>query len=129
MANLIFDIEEFHEKFEIQKNAFPGPLDQEMQAFRIRFMMEELEEYIHATVHKDLEQQADALIDLMYVVLGTAHLHGFPIAKLWDDVHGCNMNKIRVESSDQSKRKSSFDVIKPDGWVGPQTKKILEEEI
>ena len=64
----------------------------------------------------------DALVDLVYVALGTAYLHGFGPQKFneaWRRVHEKNMEKIRAPSADHSKRGSAFDVIKPAGWTPP----------
>ena len=47
---------------------------------------------------------------------------------LWDDVQRANMSKEKAVSDTQSKRGSAvFDVIKPAGWVGPNTGKVIED--
>jgi predicted HAD superfamily Cof-like phosphohydrolase len=48
------------------------------------------------------------------------------INELWDDVQRANMSKERATSVSQSKRGSTFDVIKPKGWVPPATAAIIE---
>lgn len=63
--------------------------------------------------------QFDALIDLAYVVLGTAHLQGFDFEEGWRRVHAANMSKVRARRKSDSKRKSKFDVVKPEGWQAP----------
>ena len=106
------DIKDFHEKYGLEYHGPPRHLSKELLTFRENFMKEELEEYIAA---KGLPGRLDALVDLMYVVLGTAYLHGFPFEEAWRRVHEANMKKIRKESD-----RSTFDVVKPKGWKAPQ---------
>ena len=65
----------------------------------------------------------DALLDLTYVAYGTALFLGVDPGQ-WHAgmaaVQKANMSKERAESATQSKRGSAFDVIKPEGWTGPE---------
>lgn len=117
-------VRQFHEKFEL---GYDGPprLNPDMSSFRISFMQEELDEYKEAIQNKDLTKAFDALLDLLYVTLGTAYLHGFPVDAGFEAVQEANMLKQRASSPVESKRGSSFDVVKPEGWVAPDGK--LEE--
>ncbi len=113
------DITDFHEKF---SNGYEGPpreLPAHLSHFRIKFLREELEEYELAVQAGDLVKQADALLDLIYVALGTKYLQGFPINQIWDLVHQANMKKVRATKVEQSTRGSLFDVVKPVGWTAP----------
>lgn len=148
------DIEDFHLKFELSYDGKARELQPDMGLFRIGFMVEELAEYtansgypniaralneIHEHIKeghrwmtkqndigRSLEQQFDGLIDLTYVALGTAYLHGFQFNEGWRRVHGANMAKVRVENVNDSVRKSKFDVVKPKGWVPPKLSDLLE---
>lgn len=117
--NLFEDIINFHKKFELHNPNKPSKLEMEMLLYRINFMLEELNEYIAASHNNNLEEAFDALIDLVYVALGTAYLHGFPFNEGWKLVHDANMQKIKTPHKDLSKRSSVFDIIKPDGWIKP----------
>lgn len=119
-------ISEFHEHFGLAYKESPRFLDLDMSEFRIKFMQEELDEYKLARSDSDLEKQLDALVDLMYVALGTAYLHGFDIMEAFFRVHRANMTKVRVsrETEDLSTRKSQYDVVKPEGWVPPYLKDL-----
>lgn len=125
MHNLEQDIVNFHEKFGNEYDGEPRELPTELSNFRIYFLQEELDEYIDAVRNKDLEKQFDALIDLVYVAIGTAYIQGFPFNKGWQLVHSANMKKIRATSIEQSTRASLFDVVKPEGWVAPDLKPLL----
>lgn len=148
------DIQDFHVKFELHYDGKSRELEPDMGLFRIGFMIEELAEYtansgypnlaralneIHEHVKngerwmlkrneggRNLEQQFDGLIDLTYVALGTAYLHGFQFDEGWKRVHAANMSKVRVENVQDSTRKSKFDVVKPKGWVPPTLSDLLE---
>jgi predicted HAD superfamily Cof-like phosphohydrolase len=146
------DIADFHHKFEISYHGRPRALPPELGFFRTKFMQEELDEY---KTHRDelldifgneratskideeritklLEEQLDAIVDLVYVALGTAYLHGFEYNRFyeaWRRVHKKNMEKIRVASAEESKRGSAFDVVKPAGWTPPRHTDLVEDHV
>lgn len=72
-----------------------------------------------------LEGMLDGLVDLVYVALGTAQLHGFNFSEAWNRVHEANMTKVRVQRPNESKRNSIFDVVKPPGWVAPSHRDLV----
>jgi predicted HAD superfamily Cof-like phosphohydrolase len=65
----IRDIADFHVKFGLAYTGAPRDIPPEIKEFRVRFMHEEILEYEHA---QSRAEQLDALVDLMYVLLGTA---------------------------------------------------------
>ena len=69
----------------------------------------------------------DALVDIVYIALGTAWLFNLPFEKAWNEVQKANMSKIRTKSKSK-KRGTSFDVVKPKGWIAPDIEQIIEEE-
>lgn len=116
---------EFHDKFELPRLEKPGLLSTEIMDFRLKFMQEELNEMKEGYEEGDLEMVADALVDLVYVVLGTAHFMGLPFEELFTEVHKANMTKIRAKVPSDSKRGTSLDIVKPVGWKTPDLLKIL----
>jgi predicted HAD superfamily Cof-like phosphohydrolase len=124
--NLYDLIKEFHVKFELEYKDKPRTLPLELRHFRIDFMEEELVEYIEASHSGNLEKQLDALVDLVYVALGTAHMQGFDFNEAFKRVHEANMKKIRATNAESSKRKSAFDVIKPPGWSPPDLSDLVK---
>jgi predicted HAD superfamily Cof-like phosphohydrolase len=150
-GRLFRDIEQFHKKFGLQpvepESAHKLPND--LLAFRIKFLMEELIEYTracgaHVKIYEDDDQMKtavmvdndaafkpdeafDGLIDLVYVALGTAFLHGFPFDAGWLRVHEANMSKVRASGADdeRSTRKHSADIVKPEGWQKPVLSDLL----
>lgn len=124
-ANLLGDIYDFHTKFGFVFPKQPTELSKEMYNFRVKFMHEELKEYEDAIEEGNLEKQFDALIDLVYVALGTGYLHGFPFARGWDEVHAANMRKERADKNTASDRGGTNDIIKPEGWQPPDLSKFV----
>lgn len=125
MPDLYQDIIDFHEKFGLNKPDQPTNLWETTWEFRRKFMQEELEEYEEAYSNGDPEKMLDALVDLVYVVLGTACMHGFDFNEAWRRVHDANMQKVRASTADQSKRGSTLDVVKPLGWVAPDLSDLV----
>ena len=85
---------------------------------RVAFLEEELEELELAHEAKDMVGVADALADLVYVAIGTAHMMGIDFDQVFKAVHAANMQKLRGIT----KRGMVYDAIKPEGWVGPESK-------
>ena len=123
------DVGDFHEKFGLasvtQNGPNPSMLPDDLYEFRFRFMYEELYEFRDARHADDLAGMADALVDLVYVALGTAHMMGLPWQELWDEVQRANMTKVRAPDAESSKRHHSFDVIKPEGFIPPNIEEVL----
>lgn len=120
MTSAYEDVREFHKKFGLQDPAFPTWLSEEELEFRLKFILEELQEFREAVDEQDMVKAADSLVDLAYVVLGTSARMGLPHDDIHTLVHMANMRKERAQSSEQSKRGSTLDVIKPVDWHGPE---------
>lgn len=125
LAVMTADIREFHEKFDLAYNGEPRTLDRELFKFRHGFMEEELDEYRVGYEEDNREKQLDAIVDLVYVAIGTAYIQGFPFAKAWQRVHKANMAKVRATDASQSKRGSTSDVVKPEGWTAPDLSDLV----
>lgn len=152
------DIAEFHKKFKIDYAGKPRGLSYSLEEFRAMFMHEEVGEWRSANhklmlIDEEIEDSTrlfnsppidkaevttllskslDAIIDLIYVALGTAHLQGFSaemIEEAWRRVHEANMKKVRAEKKEDSLRGSTFDVVKPPGWEPPNHDDLVEDHI
>jgi predicted HAD superfamily Cof-like phosphohydrolase len=144
----VADIEEFHKKFELTYEGKPRTLPKDLVKFRQNFLNEELAEYeasankfqeyldiFHAysqtpdpnVINHALELQLDALVDLVYVALGTAYLHGFNFKEAWRRVHAANMQKVRATKASESQRNSTHDVVKPPGWQPPSHLDLVKD--
>lgn len=119
------DVRQFHGRFGLPVSVAVREIDPEVIDFRVKFMREELDEFVQACEVGDHAGMFDALIDLVYVAYGTAHFLGYPWDEGWAAVHEANMRKVRATSAGDSKRGSHFDVIKPEGWVAPDIHGLL----
>lgn len=143
------DVKAFHQKFKQLNGDTPQHLTRRKMAERANFLLEELMEFAAASGLKlqhqgfdedlkfivdeedhdqNMELQADALIDLVYVAKGTAVMMGLPWKALWDDVQRANMAKALGETPRSKANPGQFlmDVGKPKGWIPPHTESILE---
>ncbi len=128
VVDLLEDIAEFHTKFGLPPvSNTPSLLEIPDMAYRIQFLFEEMQELVDAFEEEDLEKQFDALIDLVYVAIGTAYLMGLPFGEGWSRVHEANMKKVRADSAEdkRSKRGHKWDVVKPEGWESPYLKDLV----
>lgn len=114
------DVCTFHRHFQIPQTDVPGFLSDELMEYRIKFLYEELTEFREAYSEKDDVKAWDALMDLVYVALGTAYMMRLPWDDGWYHVQYANMRKVRAKHADESKRNMAVDVIKPKGWVSPE---------
>jgi predicted HAD superfamily Cof-like phosphohydrolase len=98
----------------------PQRLPESRRNFRTAFLQEELNEF---AVSKTIEDDIDALIDLIYVALGALLEMGVDPMKHFDVVQDANMSKVRGAT----KRGEYYDAVKPEGWQPPDHEAIIEE--
>lgn len=136
------DVAEFHQQFflPLSAEAFPPstvnsrfrtpqiPSAAEVD-FRGAFMLEEIREFFVGYGEKDLAKMADALVDLVWVALGTAHYMGVPFDALWDEVKRANMEKRPWKEGDPLKPRNALglEIVKPEGWKPPDIAGVITE--
>jgi predicted HAD superfamily Cof-like phosphohydrolase len=120
------DIIAFRRKFNLSIPEYVTPPDISTFAFKVNHLEEELAELKDAFSDPKLNLDdkmagiADALVDLAYVSIGAAVGWGINFDECWHQVHAANMRKERAKpDGSNSKRGSGLDIVKPDGWVGP----------
>jgi len=146
VRDLFADVSAFMHKFGVEYDGVPRLLDYDTLSFRISHMMEELDEYIGWAQHPDWrtsdkmstkvelamltcrsvegmqrimrQEQFDALIDLVYVALQTAHKQGFDFHAGWERVHAANMAK-------EAHPEGKGGIRKPPGWVAPDLSDLV----
>ena len=121
------DVKDFHNKFELPIAHKPALPNKELLAFRLKFLKEEVCEFEKAVQEQNLPEMFDALLDLVYVAIGTALILGCPWQWGWEIVHYANMEKRRAQTAAESKRDSSYDVVKPPKWRPPNIKLLLQQ--
>jgi predicted HAD superfamily Cof-like phosphohydrolase len=140
------DVQQFMKKFGQDYDGAPRALPSSLGTFREDFMEEELSEYkkhsrrlaslldetpftdVDGVTH-ELDNILDALVDKIYIDIGTALLHGFDLREAFRRVHFANMQKERVARASESTRYSAWDVRKPAGWTAPSHKDLVQNHI
>ncbi|MCL2030164.1 MAG: hypothetical protein FWG93_01330 [Oscillospiraceae bacterium] len=116
-------VAEFHRAFGSPREDAPHLLTPERVAERAGWLREEVAELEEAGT---VEEQADAMIDLMYFALGTMVEMGVRPARLFEIVHEANMRK-RWPDGTVHTRAEDGKVVKPPGWKDPGP--MIEAEI
>lgn len=94
--------------------------------------LRELEQRLYMSVlqftneYNDKASAVRASQFLMGVIAANCAFYNFPFVEAWRRVQLANMSKVRATSADQSKRGSTFDVVKPPGWEPPSHTDLVE---
>ena len=110
MIDLESSVREFHKMTGIPTGKRPCNLSLDAFSRRVRLISEELSEYCEAVSNNNIPEIADALADLVYVVIGAAVEHGIPFNYVFDLVHKSNMTKTDGHKDESGKW------IKPDSF-------------
>lgn len=84
----------FHRTFDQHIEVVPRVPSLDVCNLRVGLIQEEFQELIEAMGDQDINATADAIGDLLYVVLGTAVACGFDAQSVFDEVHRSNMTKV-----------------------------------
>jgi predicted HAD superfamily Cof-like phosphohydrolase len=103
------NVEDFHREFSIKINTIPCVPEEVDKKLRVKLIEEELQELRVAFYANNVVQVADAIGDLMYVVLGCAVTCGIDIEPIFHEIHRSNMTKVGGHKNVDGK------------WVKPET--------
>ena len=112
----LFRVQAFVQSFKFDTLQKPA---RDVLKVRLRHMREELQELEDAIEAEDEYGVWDALVDLMYLAVGTVFMIKMPFYECFNRVHAANMRKIACETPEQSKRGELPDVYKPSDWESP----------
>lgn len=141
--DLVGDVRKFNARFGLPYAPLQRPrfLPQHLFDFRRKFNEEEGFELERAYREGDLVGAADALVDRVYVDLGTAHFMGLPFEDHWREVQRANMQKEKPTGPDDPRLKrkqarngglpnaAAFDIVKPADWKGPDHAAVLRDHL
>ena len=124
-------VKEFHSKFEFPVAQPITVGHRALPSMRAQFLEEEIQELKVAAITCDVVGYFDAILDIIYVAIGTGFYAGISVEQMVEGfaaVHACNMQKVKVAHAGESKRGTKYDAKKPEGWTGPEAelKKILK---
>jgi predicted HAD superfamily Cof-like phosphohydrolase len=93
MKELIAKVKNFHNTFGHEVNNVPTKIDYQGRNFRFSLLREENSEYL---VSSTLEDQADAIGDSLFVLIGTIIVHGLEdkIEDIFNAIYESNMSKL-----------------------------------
>lgn len=92
----------------------PVMVDIDRVKTRIKWITNELDEYLEATT---VYEQADALTDTLYYLLGAFVDSGISADQLFEIVHRANMSKFSLDGTVVQGEDSKIE--KPMGWIHP----------
>ena len=115
MDNAYESVLKFHQVFGHPVSEKPRMIDSERVQKRALWFREEIDEFICST---SLEDQADAIIDLIYFAFGALVEMGVKPQQLFDIVHNANMKKLWPDGLPHYN--SDGKVIKPNDWKDPE---------
>jgi len=95
----------------------PGFPDAVTRKLNLQLLEEEVKELSDASQANDIVEFADAIADILYVVIGFAVTHGIPIVEIFHEVHKTNMAKF-VDGK-PILRESDGTIMQPPGWTPP----------
>lgn len=124
MKSLLNDVRAFHEACDVPiatSCKFPS---QERVELRQRLLREEYFEWLSAVANRDMVETADALADMVYIIVGTALEFGIPLNRVWDEVQRSNMAKVDPVSG-RVRRREDGKILKPTGWTPPRISECL----
>jgi predicted HAD superfamily Cof-like phosphohydrolase len=121
------DTSEFLSNVDIKQAQGPTLLIDDVMKARHKHMIEEANEFLYSNNMSDIHGCVDALIDVVYVALGTANMMGLTeeeFVECWRKVHIANMKKEAIKDKNGHK----LGVVKPEGWLSPDFASVLGAE-
>jgi predicted HAD superfamily Cof-like phosphohydrolase len=131
MQELINSVKEFHKTFDLPVELSPtlGDSKEAMRLAQLRYELgkEELKEFYEAAVKKDLVGVFDALVDQLYILLGTAHCYGMADALVegFIEVHRSNMTKLGADGKPILREDGK--ILKPESYEKPDLDSVLRK--
>lgn len=126
MKNQLDAVKAFHEAFGLGVHQEPkAHLGQDKYLLRYKLMREENEEYLEAAQEGDMEEVADALGDMLYILCGTILEHGLQhkIEEVFEEIQRSNMSKLGADGRPIYREDGK--VLKGPNYFKPDIKSIL----
>ncbi|MFJ8613637.1 MazG nucleotide pyrophosphohydrolase domain-containing protein [Streptomyces sp. NPDC093675] len=119
-------VREFHLAFGLDVRTVPTEVSPDLAAHRGELLAEEASEVAEVAVTGPLDRLAHELADLVYVVYGTALVHGIDLDAVIAEIHRANMTKIGPNGT--VSRRADGKVLKGDHYRAPDVTAILREQ-
>jgi predicted HAD superfamily Cof-like phosphohydrolase len=128
MKDKLDAVQAFHEAFGLGVLHQPkADLGKDKNLLRYKLMREENEEYLEAAEDGDLEEVADALGDMLYILCGTILEHGmqYKIDEVFEEIQRSNMSKLGADGKPIYREDGK--VLKGPNYFKPDIAKILKK--
>lgn len=126
MRKQIKHVKKFHESFGIDNKLIPNAnISEKTYKLRYKLMQEENNEYLDACKNGDLNEIADALGDMMYILCGTILSHGLQdkIELIFEEIQKSNMSKLDKNGNPIYRKDGK--ILKSENYFKPNISKIL----
>lgn len=138
MSSLMLDVAAFHRATDTPIAEVPSIPSDERVKLRLDLISEEFFELLDSlgwaqygadfmpdpNGHRNIVATADALADLVYVIIGTALEFGIPLDEVWAEVQRANLAKIGADG--KVHKRADGKVLKPEGWMPPDIAGVLQ---
>ncbi len=127
MRKQIKHVKKFHESFGIDNQLIPNAnISEKTYKLRYKLMQEENNEYLDACKNGDLNEIADALGDMMYILCGTILSHGLQdkIELIFEEIQKSNMSKL--DKNGNPIYREDGKILKSENYFKPNISKILD---
>lgn len=121
---MIEQVKEFHRTYGLPIVETPTMAPPDRAKLRINLIDEEMSEFVTAIFRDDIVEVADALGDLIYVVIGAALEYGIPLEAVVTEIHRSNMSKLD-ENGNPIYREEDGKVLKGPDYFPPNLKGVL----
>ncbi len=128
MRKQINHVKNFHESFGIENKDSPtSNVSESIFNLRYKLMQEENQEYLEACRNEDLDEIADALGDMMYILCGTILSHGLQnkIEEIFQEIQSSNMSKLGSDGKPIFRQDGK--ILKGPNYFKPDIASILNE--
>lgn len=128
MNKQIEQIKEFQTIFGLGLHKEPVVPDTNTILLRNSLIKEEVEELFQASITGDIIECADAIGDILYVLLGTACEYGLidKVEDIFDLIHSNNIKKIDPVTGTVLRREDGK-IIKPEGFKKVELSTLFEK--
>jgi predicted HAD superfamily Cof-like phosphohydrolase len=120
-------VKEWCEATEIKTSETPVLIDANRTLLRFNLMAEENQEYLDAVNDNDIVGIADALGDMLYILLGTALEHGLHnhLDRIFNEIHRSNMSKM--DENGNPIRREDGKILKGPKYFRPNITQIIKQ--
>jgi len=115
-------VKKFHTKMGFTVNKYPTIIKLELNKNRLDLLKGEVKELEKGIMNVNIVEIADALGDILYVVLGTAVAHGIEMSDIFYEIHKSNMTK-------EPSRVTDGKAIKGMWYETPNLMPIIKEQL